>query len=460
MEKKTYDEKAIRKRILGMIIPITAENILQMTAGVVSMAMVGRISPLAVGAIGMSNILFRIIWSIFRGIGTGASVFVAQSYGANDHRKIRSTTIQSFFLVFIFSIVLQQFLYWNADSLIKVFNPTTDLLNDGVMYVRIISWSLPFVAPILAIAGIQQGLGDARTPMIVIGILNIVNIIFCYLLIFGNLGFPALGIRGAGYAYNISYIVAAIFAIFALFRSSGTFSKIKGKFEIKFNLKEAVSIIKFGLPTSFETAFWQVSSIFITRAILGFGEAAYAAYQLGLQAEAISYMPAAGFSVASSTFIGQSTGARDGELGKKYLNHLVKLSIMITSIASIALIFFPRLIMRGFTTDVDVIAIGALYLFVMGLVQIPQNLTSLIGGAIRGAGFAKVPMLIAGIGLWIIRIPLIQLVAFVLELDILWIWIVMGIDLIFRFILSIIIYKRKDIFNNSRIVTTEGEITE
>lgn len=455
MEKKTYDEKTIRNRILGMIVPITAENILQMTAGVVSMAMVGRISPLAVGAIGMSNILFRIIWSIFRGIGTGASVFVAQSYGADNHKKIRSTTVQSFFLVFIFSIVLQQFLYWNADTLIRVFNPTSDLLVDGVMYVRIISWSLPFAAIILASAGIQQGLGDARTPMMIIGILNIVNIIFCYLLIFGNLGLPQLGIRGAGYAYNISYIVAAVFAIFALFRSSGTFSRIKDSFEIKFNLKEAISIVKFGLPTSFETAFWQVSAIFITRAILQFGETAYAAYQLGLQAEAISFMPAAGFSVAASTFVGQAVGARDGELGKRYFSHLIKLSIMITSIASIALIFFPRLIMRGFTTDPDVIAIGALYLFVMGLVQIPQNLTSLTGGAIRGAGFAKIPMLISGIGLWLVRIPLIQLVAFVLELDILWIWIVMGIDLIFRFALAIFIYKRKDIFNNSRIITSQ-----
>lgn len=452
MENRTYDEKAIRNRILGMIVPITAENILQMTAGVVSMAMVGRISPLAVGTIGMSNILFRIVWSIFRGIGTGASVFVAQSYGADNHKRIRSTTIQSFFLVAFLSIILQQFLFWNAEALVKIFNPTADLLRDGVIYVRIISWSLPFAAILLVSAGIQQGLGDAKTPMVVIGILNIVNIIFCYLFIFGNLGFPALGIKGAGYAYNISYMIAGIFALFALFRPKGTFFKVEGKFERKINIKEAIGVVKFGLPTSLESGFWQISSIFITRAILNFGETAYAAYQLGLQAEAISYMPAAGFSVAASTFVGQAVGAKDGKLGKIYLNHLVKLSILITSFASIALIFFPRLILRGFTTDMEVIAVGAVYLIAMGLVQIPQNLTSLLAGAIRGAGYAKVPMIIAGIGLWIIRIPLIQLVTYVFELGIHWIWVVIAIDLLFRFVLSIIIFKRKDIFNKSRII--------
>lgn len=455
METKTYDEKAIRNKILGMIVPITGENILQMTAGLVSMAMVGRISPLAVGAVGMSNTLFRIIWAVFKGVATSASVYVAQAYGADDHKRIRSTAVQAFILVFILSVILQQFLYWNAESLISIFNPSPELLKDGIMYVKIISWSLPFVALILTSAAIQQGLGDAKTPMIVIGILNIINILFCYLLIFGNFGIPALGIRGAGYAYNISYIVATGFALFALFRRTGTFLRIRGKFDFKFNYKESLSIIKFGLPTSFEQSFWPISSVFVARAIMHFGETAYAAYQLGLQAEAISFMPAAGFSIAASTFIGQAVGARDSELGRKYFKHLIRLSIIITSFASIALVFFPRLIMRGFTTDMDVIGVGALYLFVMGLVQIPQNLTSLTAGAIRGAGFAKIPMIIAATGLWLVRIPLIQLVTYILKMDILWIWIVMAVDLLFRFFLTMFIYRGKDIFNNNKVLTGE-----
>ena len=458
MEEKIYDDKIIRKKILGMIVPITAESILQMTAGIVSMAMVGRISPIAVGAVGMSNTLFRIIWSVFRGVGTGATVFVAQAFGANDHEKIRSTTIQSFLLVVSLSIILQQFLFWNAQALIGLFNPTPDLLRDGVMYVKIISWSLPFVAIIIAAAGVQQGLGNAKTPMMVIGILNVINILFCYLLIFGNLGFPALGFRGAGIAYVLAYATASIFALYALFRRDGTFLRIKGKFSLKFNFKQAFSIIKFGFPTALESSFFSLSSIVITRAILNFGEIAYAAYLLGLQAEAISFMPAAGFSVAASAFIGQSVGAQDGKLGKKYLSHLVKLSIMITSLASLVLIFFPKIILRGFTDDLEVIAIGATYVFVMGLVQIPQNLTSLLAGAVRGAGFAKIPMIVVGTGLWIIRIPLILLVTYVLKLDIVWIWITMGIDQFVRFALSITIFKRKDIFNDTKpIITTELE---
>ena len=449
MDREEIDDRQIRKKILSMLIPITAENILQMTAGVVSMAMVGRIDALAVGAIGMSNIFFRIIWSIFKGISTGASVFVAQSYGANNYKRLMRVSEQAFILSLGASLILQQILFWNAESLLKIFNPTPGLLANGTLYAQIISWSLPFAAIILLVGGILQGMGNAKTPMIIIGLLNIVNIVFSFLLIFGKLGFPALGLKGAAIAYNTSYIVAALVGLYVLFSKDGTFAKIGDKFNLAFNKLEAYELLKFGLPNSFEISFWQFASILMTRAILTYGETAYAAYQLGLQAEALSYMPAAGFAIAASTFIGQSIGSKNSELGRKYLKSLIKYSILITLIAASMLVFLPKVIMRILTDNPEVIAIGASYLFITGLVQVPQNLSSLLGGALRGAGFSKIPMVIAGVGLWIVRIPLVLFSTYILGWKIHWIWVILGIDLTIRFILSLFIFKRKDIFNNN-----------
>lgn len=451
MKETTQEDKVIQKKILSMILPITAENILQMTAGVVSMAMVGRINSIAVGAIGISSILFRIIWSIFKGLATGTSVFVAQSYGADNQKRLMSVSEQAFILSVGLAIFFQQILFWNAGVLLRIFNPSPELLADGIMYLRIISWSLPFAAIILLVGGIMQGVGNAKSPMIVISLLNIINIIFCYLLIFGNLGFPTLGLKGAAYAYNIAYIVSALFGIAILFKRNGIFSNQEEKFQWKFRFDEAIQILKFGLPTSFEVSFWQFASIILTRAILTYGETAYAAYQLGLQAEAISYMPAAGFGITASTFIGQSLGSKNPELGKKYLNHLVKLTIMITLFAGGILIFFPNIIMRALTDDLEVVKIGALYLFVMGIVQMPQNLSGLLNGALRGAGFPKVPMVNAGIGLWLIRIPLVIVSTYVFDGPLSWVWIIMGIDLVCRFMLALITFRKKDIFSNSQL---------
>lgn len=452
MAEKTLDEnKLIRNKILSMILPITAENILQMTAGVVSMAMVGRINPLAVGAIGVSTVLYRIIWSLFKGIATGASVFVAQSYGAADFIKLKSISEQSMMLSIGLSIILQQLLYWNAEILLKVFNPSTELLVNGTIYLKIISWSLPFAAIILLVSGILQGMGNAKTPMVVIGILNIVNIIFGYILIFGKLGITSLGLRGAAYAYNISYIVSAILGIIILFGKRGILTEIGGKFNFNFKPKDALAILSFGLPTSFEAAFWQASSIFLTRAILTYGEIAYAAYQLGLQAEAISYMPATGFGIAATTFIGQSLGSKEPEKGKKYLKELIKFTIIITIFAGGILVLFPKQLMAALTDESEVIRIGAMYLFVMGVTQMPQNLSGVLSGALRGAGYAKAPMMNAAIGLWAIRVPFVLSMAFIFKADIIWIWIGIGMDMCFRFIFSYFYYKKKDIFGKDII---------
>lgn len=451
-ERHLDENKLIRNKILSMILPITGENVLQMTAGIVLMALIGRIDAYAVGAIGIATVLYRILWGIFKGIATGTSVLVAQSYGANNYKKLKSVAEQSFIITVVSAVLFQQILFWFAGPLLTVFNPKPELLANGTLYLKIISWSLPFAAIILLVSGILQGMGNARTPMIIVGILNIVNIIAGLVLIIGGFGIRSLGLRGAAYSYNIAYIASALLGLIVLFGKRGILTNMGGKAKFKFKSDEALMILKLGLPTSFETSFWQAASIFLTRAILTYGDLAYSAYQLGLQAESISYMPATGFGVAATTFIGQTLGSRDKELGKKYLSRLIRYTIIITIFAGGILIIFPKQIMGILVKEPEVIRIGAMYLFVMGLTQLPQNISGVLNGALRGAGYAKAPMINAGIGLWIIRVPFVLTMAFVLKADILWIWIGIGLDMCFRLIFSYIFFKRKDIFETDILV--------
>lgn len=446
------EDKIIRNKILSMIIPITGENVLQMTAGIVLMAMVGRIDAYAVGAIGIATVLYRILWGIFKGIATGTSVLVAQCHGANNFKKLKSVSEQSFIISIGAAIMFQQILFWFAEPLLTVFNPNPDLLINGTLYLKTISWSLPFAAIILLVSGILQGMGNARTPMVAVGILNIVNIVAGFILITGKVGIHSLGLKGAGYAYNTAYVVSALFGIIMLFGKNGIIRKMEGNLGFKLKSDEAKMILKLGLPTSFETAFWQAASIFLTRAILTYGELAYSAYQLGLQAESISYMPATGFGVAATTFIGYALGSKDKELGKKYLNQLIRYTIVVTIFAGGILIIFPKQIMALLVKESEVIQIGSMYLLVMGITQLPQNISGVLNGALRGAGYAKVPMINAGIGLWLIRVPFVMLMAYVFKADIIWIWIGIGIDMCWRLVYSYFYFKKKDIFEQDALV--------
>lgn len=449
---KNKEDVIVRNKILSMIIPITLENILQMTAGIISMAMIGRINPLAVGALGMSNIIFNMIWAIFKGVSTGVSVFVAQAYGANNNEKLKKIATQNLIFALLLVIVLQQLLFWNAGLLLKIFDPSPELLSNGILYLRIISWGLPFVAVTLIVAGILQGMGNAKVPMKIALIMNFVNIVFSYIFIFGKAGINPMGLRGAAFGLLIAQGAAAILGFRVLFGKDGVLRNMKGELSFKLELKEILPIYQVGLPTSFETIFWEAAAVFMTKAILSYGEIAYAAYQLGLQAEAISYMPAAGFGVAATTFIGHSIGSKDREQGKLYINQLIKWTGILTIFTGGLLMFFPRQVMRLLTNDSETIKIGAMYLFVMGVVQIPQNINGVFNGALRGAGYSKIPMIVSMLGLWLIRVPFSLLVAFVFKTSITFIWIGLGLDLVFRFITNLIIFKKKDIYETKSLI--------
>jgi putative MATE family efflux protein len=223
-EIEREENKRIRNRILAMIIPITIENILQMMTGFVSMAMIGRIDAIAVGALGISNRITQIIWALFNGIATGVTVFVAQAYGSNNREKIKKVAIQSLMASVILVVILQQIIFWNASNILKIFDPNDVLLQNGTMYLKISSWGLPFITIVLIVAGILHGVGNTKTPMQIVLIMNIMNIFFSYILIFGKFGISPLKLKGAAISIVLAQIIAAFLGIWVLFGKDGILS--------------------------------------------------------------------------------------------------------------------------------------------------------------------------------------------------------------------------------------------
>jgi putative MATE family efflux protein len=203
-------------------------------------------------------------------------------------------------------------------------------------------------------------------------------------------------------------------------------------------------MLRIGLPSTGESLFWQSAQIILTLFITGFGTTALAAHQLGLQAESLSYMPTAGFAIAATTLVGQAVGARNHDLGRRATRELGLIAIIITTFTGGLLFFLPRQIMSVLTNDAGVIALGAAYLRLMATAQIPQQLSGVLSGALRGRGDTRTPMLVAVIGLWGIRIPLAYIFAFRLGMGITGVWAGMTVDLFVRFVLTSIRYRASE----------------
>lgn len=452
-----YNKKEIRSKIYKMILPITIESMLQMTAGFVSMALIGRLdNPIvAAGAIGLGTRITQLIWALIKGVTTGASVFVAQAYGAGNIKKLKKVIQQTLLSTIILVIFLQQLVYWKGDLFLKFFKAPEGIFASASAYLKMVSWGLPFMAIMLIVAGVLQGMGNAKTPMLIALIMNFANVVFSGIFLFGLFGVPAMGIRGAALGLVLAQALGAVIGLYVLFNSSGILGKLLNRSFFHIDAKEIGSIYRVGIPSALESICWQVAAIILTKIILSFGEIPLAAHQYGLQAESISYMPAVGFTVAATAFIGQALGAKDKDLARIYLREIMKGSLIVTAFTGGVLILFPQFILGLLTPNGDVIKLGAIYLVIMGVVQFPQNISGVLNGALRGAGYTKIPMYIAMTGLWGIRVVFSAFVAYNFNSTIVMLWMIMGIDLVVRCILSIIMYKTKNIYNSNSLIIEE-----
>ncbi len=441
------NKKQIRKEIYCLILPIILENVFQVSASLISIAMIGRLTAIDISSQGLCMRITETLNSLFRGIAIGATVYIARSYGEGNKHKCFNIFKQTILSTVPLSILCGAVLFATPLTFLSFLTKDPVILAKGQDYMRIVVCGLPFVSIMAIVTSTFQGHSNTRIPMYIAMLVNVVNMGLGYVLIFGIFGFEGLGINGAGLALVISQGVGALTGVCLLFsKKMNIFSieQLKEKL-FKYDFKCIKEVYSTGVPAAFESVFWQLSAIVMSKAIMTFGETSFAAYQIGIQAESITEMPAMGFGVAATALSAKAIGMRDDLLFKNYFKELVKSCFTISVVTSLLLILLPNVFMSAMTDKAEIQVIGAVYVFVMGFVQIPQNLSRIYNGTIRAAGFKNAPMLISGTGIWLIRIPLALLVTYVFKLDIIFIWLCIVVDQFTRFALSIILFKRKKI---------------
>lgn len=435
-------QKDLRSRIFSMVWPATIESVLQMLVGIVATGMVGRIGAQAVAAVGLSSRITQIMWAIFAAIGTGATVLIARSIGAGNQRAAHRTASQALALAVVVVGMMTVAIWVKAEAcLVFLFHPEPSLLATAYSFLRLAAWGMPFMAIMQVIGAILRGAGNTKTPMQIAFVVNVINVIANFAFIYGKLGFVAMGITGAALAMIVSQGIGAVLAIYSITRPLSQVSlKFAGKFVV--DLAEVKRILGIGVPAALESLFWQTATIIMMGLIVSFGTDALAAHQLGLNAESLSYMPTAGFGIAATAFVGQSLGARNPRLAERYVKEIGKWGVALTCFTGGLLFFFPYQILRLLTNEPSVIRLGAIYLRLMATVQLPQLVSGVLNGALRGAGDTRAPMVIGGIGLWGIRLPFSFLLGRTLGFGIVGVWLAMIIDLVIRFGLSMYRYRR------------------
>lgn len=444
-------ETILRKKILSIAVPAMAEMVLYMLVGVVDIAVVGRLGATPLAAVGLGAEIFFSVLLFLQSLGMGSSVLAAQAKGAGKMNYVQRIAGQTFLISLVMGLAVSCLgLYYN-ESLLGLFAVEKAVYNQALAYLEIVFWIAPIALPFYMISSVFRGLGRTDIPMKIALVVNLINTLGDFVLVFGMAGFPALGVVGAAWATSLAHAAGFLLAVYALLSKWGGLDiNITSLFPV--DLKTVKDIVFLGLPSLTEE-FFHTSTNLISMFLIAFlGTLSFAAHEIAITVESLSFMPGFGIAVTATSIVGQAVGANNKVDALKGTQACMELGALLMGSLGILFAIFPYHIARLFTTDQNLIYLAGLLIRIASLEQITIALGMILGGVLKGSGDTRTPMTISIIFTWLYRLPFMYLIICIWHLPISYIWLVFASDWLGRALVYLVIIARgKWLITKSRV---------
>ena len=434
-----------------LALPVVLAEMGWMTMGMVDTLMVGPISPAAIGAVGLGSSVFMGICIFAMGLLLGLDTLVSQAFGAGAIDACHRWLVHGVTLALVLSLPITAGLFWIASGLDQWgIDPAVLVLVRP--YLEIVAWSAPPLLLYAAFRRYLQGMGVVRPVMIALFTANIVNVIVNWILIYGHLGAPAMGVAGAAWATVFSRVAMAGFLFGTiLYREREAETSV---FEsLRLELEWFGRLLRLGTPAAIQVTL-EVGAFAAATALAGrLAPASLAAHQIAINYAALSFMVPLGIASAGAVRVGHAVGRRDPAAAARAGWTALLFAVLFMSTAAAVFLSVPRLLLRAFTADPGVLEVGVTLLFVAAVFQLFDGVQGVATGALRGLGDTRTPMLWNLAGHWFIGLPLGYMLCFVLGIGVIGLWWGLSIGLIICGVaLSIVWTRRIHRFERSYLV--------
>lgn len=426
----------MRQQIFRLAWPVILEMLGIMLVSVLVTAMVGRLGAISLSAVGLATLVQFSTAMIFAAAGTGAAAIVSREVGAGNWDGVRIVTGQAVLLAAIFGVGLSLAGYLAAGPIFAVIGADPAVAELAAKLLQIMYMFTPFYLIMAVGNAALRGMGQTRGAFFITTASNIIALAVSYLFIFGK-GLPALGAYGAAWGTALSQLAGGLFVIAALLADSRI--RLRPGLVLSWRPAVAARILAISLPAAGEQAAMQGGRIVFTFMLASVGAVQFAAHQIAVQAESISFMPGFGFSVAVMTLTGIQLGRGLPHRAEQYVWLTNRIAIIGMAAMSIIFLLFARPLTGLFINDPAVIHWGTLLVMIAALEQPTIAVTYVLGGALRGAGDTRWPMYVTTAGVWLIRIPLVYLFLIVWHFDITVAWYITAGDFLLR---SAVLWRR------------------
>ena len=394
----------IRKGLGKLVVPIFIETLLIMMLGAIDTIMLSQYSDNSVAAVGVVNQLVMFAFLIFEVINIGTSVLCSQYLGARLEKKMVQVVGVSLLLNLVFGLLVSAILHFGAEPLLHIMGLRPSLMGDGVSYMRIVGAFAFFQAMSLTISASLRSVNKAIYPMIVTVLVNIMNIIGNYTLIFGKFGFPEMGVEGAAISTAFARGVSMLILFVILFKKHiKTFPLSYFK---PFPFIELRNLLKIGLPSARENMSYSFSQVVLTYFINMLGNEALATRTYVVDIVMFVYLFAIAMAQGGAITIGHLVGQKKIRAAYLLGKYVMRWSIFVSLSLSCLWALGGPWIFDMLTDNETIVQLGIHILFVDIILEVGRAVNIYATNALRSAGDVNYPFYVGVVVQWSVAVGL------------------------------------------------------
>ena len=442
------DRRELYRDIIRIAWPSFVELLLTQLASMVDLMMVGsmggetnpEIGVQALSAVGLTTQPKFLLMGAFIAMNTGVTALVARNKGTGDKEKANLIVRQGLMMTFLITLVMSVLGTVFAEPMVIFMGGKEEIvITWATQYLQIQMIGFMTMALTSTITAALRAVGDSRTCMIYNLIANGVNVVFNWLLIYGHLGFPELGVAGASLATVIGQFVAFVIALSVLLKGNG-FLKLQFRLGFKPNKEVLGNMLHIGFPAMVEQLLMRAGMVIFAKTVASLGTTPFATHQVCMNIQALSFMTGQAFAVSATTLMGQSLGKRRYDMAQAYCSRTRKVGFYFSLVLATTFVFFGGAIVGLYNSDPAIIEMGGKIMFFVAFLQPFQSSQFIIAGGLRGAGDTKVTATITFITVLLVR-PGVAILLVKLGFGLYGAWLALACDQLLRTLLIMTRYN-------------------
>ncbi|HJB38292.1 MAG TPA: MATE family efflux transporter [Candidatus Acutalibacter ornithocaccae] len=433
--------REILKTTLSVAWPSVLESFFVNLAGMVDTIMVGTMGSYAIAAVGLTIQPKMLGLALFLSLNVAVSAIVARRKGEGDRESANRVVRMCLLITLAMTAAVSALFVGLAGPIVKLVGSQPDTHDAAVSYLRIIMGGQVFNTVSLVLNAAQRGAGNTRIAMMTNLISNVVNVIFNYLLIGGNFGFPELGVEGAALATVLGTVCACALSIASVLRKDSFINlrAFKGWIPEK---QSRSSIGNVWSSSLVEQVCLRIGFLLFSMTVARLGTTELAAHQIGGNMMSMSFSFGDGLSVAAITLIGQSLGRKRPDMAKIYGSVCQRLGLVCACVMGFIYFFFGKEIFLLYSNDPVILDYGAMIMRILSVVLFMQIEQVVQFGCLRGAGDTKFTALVSFISVTFIRPGASWLLCYPVGLGLMGAWLGTALDQLVRFLLTFVRFRK------------------